>query len=547
MLSQFSAKAISEAQAVVSRGAFMVPSDNIRFNVHVESQRVDNQSQGVNCTAMTVVQLPDKFIDMVQHFDKRSIPRLLTPGGTLQEIRWKDLLDMDALRSIHPFKVHLVLSALFSVRELADHPLRFDPLLQRPAAISALPHGPEHKVKYWPLGTAQIDQSSYEGNALVIQEVLRQLDLDTAEHEQRIALNGVIPFAGDLLTGQRMKGLKSLLSEDDNGFDRLEWLLPVHGFFHNRMNLAYAIFHNHRGNSAGDGFAREINVLNRHGLTAKIKSPNVHTLDEFLLHFWTASTLDNWIARTALVDQRLEARIIANSDLMLLQLERFAIKHGDVGLLDTLCSPLAIFFKGGGHGNYGNDMLDYIQWRKYESTPELRDLIRNCWLVNTQGHPDSFFPVDELQEHINREQREWHTRAGSNFSIDYLKKVTPAIPALAATIKHMAQHFDMLYRSHVHKSPESQADIRLMAKRFRKRKTSEYVAGRTIKESVNKPDNHSVLGTALLQKEATWKKAFKERMLFLQHRSTLQNFESPEELELAVRMQELRLENTLDS
>lgn len=443
MVTQFAEKSMSEVRDVVLNKAVCIPSDNLRFNAHVDSQRLDNVSIGVNCTGMTVVQLPDRFADVLQNFSAHSLKRDVDAQGKPRVIGWSDMVDLDALNQVHKFSSHLVLSALFDLSDLADHPLRSHERLQRPEPVSALPSGASHRTRMWALGTADIDQASYEGSALVLDEILRQLGLNTLEQQQRLACSG-IPLAGDLLTCQRFKGLKGLLCEDDNGFDRLDFAQPVHGYFHNVMNLQYAAFENHRGNSAGDGFAREINVLKRTGLSASTKHPNVHTLDEFLSHFWAAATLDNWMwasgtdtiaqlvqwalavddaeeflrlaqkivrerqssaaltlleeqitseiqlasrasgsssqpsrakakaDRKAFSDARLASRIVCSRDLLLMQVERFAIKHGDVGLLDTLNPLLAIFFKGGGHGNYGNDLLDYLQWRKYESTPELR-------------------------------------------------------------------------------------------------------------------------------------------------------------------------------
>ncbi|EJD39893.1 hypothetical protein AURDEDRAFT_127997 [Auricularia subglabra TFB-10046 SS5] len=400
------------------------------------------------------------------------------------------------------------------------------------------------------------------------------------------------------------------------------------------MNLAYAIFNNHRGDSAGDGFGREINPLNRHGLSASTKHPNLHTLDEFLLHFWTASTLENWMwatgagtvdelvvwaksvtdpqvfvdiserivrerqstvginlledaideaistaeretsvsdaemecngldqppppsqpgtavprtqrakkhARQELDDERLRARIILNRDLLLLQVQRYAIKHGDVGLLDVLTTPLAIYFKGGGHGNYGNDLLHYLHWRANESTDSLRDLVRHCWLVNTVGHEDSFLPVDEMQEHFNREQREWHARAGANFSLNYLKKISPAIPTLAATIKHMAENFDLPYRSQQHTAPNAEKDIRAMAARFHQRTVSEYTPGRQVRDSANRPADFVAEGTKLLQKPATWNKVFDEHIMYHNQRSQSQYFGDADVQQLARKLQDLNL------
>lgn len=190
------------------------------------------------------------------------------------------------------------------------------------------------------------------------------------------------------------------------------------------------------------------------------------------------------------------------------------------------------------------------------------DLVRNCWLVNTKGHEDSFLPVDQMQEHFNRQQRvsvhcsdlsvaeptqEWHTRVGANFSFDLLKRISPAIPALAEIIDHVAANFDLPYRSHVHKSPDAQRDIRIMAQRFHGRKTSEYCPGREIRDAVNQPKDYMASGTILLQKPSTWDKVFGDRMMYLENRSTAQDFESAEDVLLVDRFRRLHVAEPLVS
>lgn len=398
MTKQLAEKSMEEAREAVLSSAVSIPSDNLRLESHVDSERLHNQSQGVNCTGMSVVELPFRFKGILDNYQAHAATRERHTDGSPKIIGWADLMNLDGLRTIHKFSVYLVQSVLFALPELAGLPLRSHDLLKRPDPVSGLP---VQRTRSWALRTVPIDQGSYEGNGLVLEEILRQLHLDTEEQQLRLATSAGLPFPGNLLTGQLQNGLRGLRSEDDNGFDRLDWVLPVHGFFHNRMNFQYAILDNHRGNSAGDGLAREINALDRRGLPATAKQPNLHTLDEFLLHFWTASTLENWMSVTetnsiddlvtwarsitdpatllslsnrivrdlqsavgitklnekvkaaelaaratqsttahrgtnteasSFEDQRLAARIICNRDLNLLQVERFAIKHGDVVL-----------------------------------------------------------------------------------------------------------------------------------------------------------------------------------------------------------------------
>ncbi|EJD45196.1 hypothetical protein AURDEDRAFT_165740 [Auricularia subglabra TFB-10046 SS5] len=162
MVSQLSEKSLDEVREFVLERPVCIPSDNLRTEMHGDSQRIDNQSLGVNCTAIVL---------------KARLGLIGLGSGSL---------DLQA----------------------------------EPEAV----HGKDHRTRAWTLGTVPIDiidQASYEGNAHVLDEILRQLGLESVNHQMR-AYGAGIPFAGDLLTVQRFRGLKGLRCEDDNGFDRLD-------------------------------------------------------------------------------------------------------------------------------------------------------------------------------------------------------------------------------------------------------------------------------------------------------------------------------------
>lgn len=142
---------------------------------------------------------------------------------------------------------------------------------------------------------------------------------------------------------------------------------------------------------------------------------------------------------------------------------------------------------------------------------------------------------------MNDISQEWHRRTGANFSFEYLKKICPAIPALAEVIDHVAENFDLPYRSHAHQSPDAQRDIRVMAERFHQRKVLDFIPGREVENEANRAKDYIASGTSRLQKPATWSKIFKPRMEFLSNHATGQDFDSPEVVNLADRLQRVQL------
>ncbi|EJD40072.1 hypothetical protein AURDEDRAFT_127896 [Auricularia subglabra TFB-10046 SS5] len=625
--------------------------DNVRFNIHADSQRIYNQTLGVNCTALTVLLVPiewlpalvDRGLNMKQLLQVR-----LQDPNKAPYIAWKDFIRRDERITLHRFSVSRVLAVLWDLPELSQSPHRGHDVLRPPEPVLQVP---PRKVEYHMLGTVPLDEVSYEGNDQVIEEVMKQTGYDTPEGRQKICNGYGVPFCGDLLTIKRLRGLQQLQAEDENSYDRKSYMDLAIGWFHVQMNLDRQVFLTHRGTVSSDGLAREANMLNWHGLSAGNDKPEYHTVDEFLHHVFVASTLDCWLWATqtaslvelvewvsaqtdpeailrraniivrmrqssvglqhleleadrltaeaasaaapsgtvlpsegledavpdtidvsdaddsdgdvpsakrrriaddtapgdpvdsapvsapaprarkrkrkqapvgAYYDDVLANRIRLNRDLNLREVLRDRVRHGDVGALRLLIPRLAIMFKGGGNGSYGTEMLEQFQWLEHEDF-----IMKNCWLVNTQGHRDSFLPTDQFQEHNNRKLRDWQDRCGANLSLDYIKKISPIIPVLDASVQQMLKHFALPYRSKVHKVPDATTDIKALLRRFQLRRMSEYVAGRLITDDAARPKDNEANGLALLQDPQTIAEWREEREMHRKYATFAERLENP--------------------
>lgn len=86
----------------------------------------------------------------------------------------------------------------------------------------------------------------------------------------------------------------------------------------------------------------------------------------------------------------------------------------------------------------------------------------NCWLANTTGRWDGFFPLDQLQEHSNLWIKVIYSASGPNASWDYLKRITPLIPTLRAVADHIEDMYGTTTSGKRHHQVDHQKDIEVL-------------------------------------------------------------------------------------
>ena len=101
---------------------------------------------------------------------------------------------------------------------------------------------------------------------------------------------------------------------------------------------------------------------------------------------------------------------------------KYAIKHGDIGLIERVIHRCCLYFNGSNQSNYAFEMLNFQRLLVTEAaSPELKQAILANSLVNLQGKGDTWFEIDLLNELLNLSLKEilW-TRRNSTFSLDLL-------------------------------------------------------------------------------------------------------------------------------
>jgi hypothetical protein len=412
---------------IKNNGRILLMYDNVRIPFQKETQRVNNQTHGDNGTSITAIQLPENPSQKLRQYGELYTARQLELGKLSKteypSVAYHNLVDTSALQFLRAFTVNQVIRILFNSPAFEDYQYKDSPRLSSPPPIHLLPTGRENRTKYWMVGTWPIEESSYDGNSLVLSEVLKHNNggpLDTAAEEE-IAKGG-IPLVGDQLTVSKAVMLSLFRQHDRNPFDRMSWLIPTFGWFHTQMLLAKLILNNHRGTHSSYGLARDIGRLSIKGLASDKEKPYYHTVDELLLTEAEARTYNLWLwasgcksleelrdrvdtpdgsrqiqemaqrivnerastaagqdlddfelkkENKAMQDPVLRQAILLNRDVLLYAELRDAVRQGDVGHLEYLIPTLAMFFKGSGSGNYSKLMISYLQW-KLEAPVEIK-------------------------------------------------------------------------------------------------------------------------------------------------------------------------------
>ncbi|KAI0265992.1 hypothetical protein BC834DRAFT_824511, partial [Gloeopeniophorella convolvens] len=289
---------MESAVVAVKQRTWTLSYDNVNIPKRVFSMRTTNQNQFYSACAATLWVLPE-YVHLPEDLGHEF--RVARREGATEPFNIEDLLDGDAQDAadarIAASAKHRILRFLLDAPAFESYSHKDHPILLPPPPTDQLPAGPEHTTKQFMLYTADIEEASYDGNRQAVEEWLRQLGL--SGEKLRLATDFVIAFIGDQLTVERLRGLMRYRHKDINGYERLDWVLPVFGWLHLLFAFAASILGQYEGTSAGYGLRRAFDLLKRKGLQKTLtKGPFWHHLDEALWHIGEAHILACW-TRTA--------------------------------------------------------------------------------------------------------------------------------------------------------------------------------------------------------------------------------------------------------
>ncbi|KAI0071978.1 hypothetical protein K474DRAFT_1605970 [Panus rudis PR-1116 ss-1] len=152
-------------------------------------------------------------------------------------------------------------------------------------------------------------------------------------------------------------------------------------------------------------------------------------------------------------DMVYENAMLFMRDALVLRAFTEAIKSGASGRIVLLLKVLALAYRGAGRPKYAYETMTLINNLVHVWPKPLRDIVLNNWLVNPTGKPDSWLPVDLLQEHMNYWIKVVYKAHGSNASFEWLKTITPCIDFLRQLATQINQELGSRQGSK-HSSPD---------------------------------------------------------------------------------------------
>ncbi|TBU21646.1 hypothetical protein BD311DRAFT_782804 [Dichomitus squalens] len=517
--SHISTSAMEAVRLVIHRFRWWLAYNNVNFAFKVFSMHLRNQSHFDSGTTGSVFVKP--FAPQPPPLSGEALQAQRRIGRT-NPITLSDIanLDVAAAPRIHSHIVYTVLRMLLDSPEF-DFPTyipQTDPAIAPPPPVSRLPAGRENITKQFVLGTVHINESTYEGTRDLIAEFLRQLNLFTAKEIEHLAKVAALIWIGDQLTIERLRGLANYRSEDLNGFDRLDWLVFVFGWFHLLMAFANSLHRQYFGSPAGKGLRQAFALLKRPGLqSVQIKGTFYHHLHEGIFHVTEAHIRDCWrkvggVAELAELRNRspaelkhlvetlvqhyasndrvedlehvasgreddfLRQAVMWNRDALRYIVLWHAMRQGDVGLMEDLLPHLFFRFSGGGNHKYAVEILKLLQGLHHEWPEDVKAFVRqNCWVINMKGGEEDWTAIDLAIE-----------PRGQNQSWDLMKQRAPAIPTLRTLNDDISRQFRTIYRGMGHTTPAKEADIRLLDEHYNHARLHIYTPGRHTTNTADK-------------------------------------------------------------
>ncbi|KAI0077522.1 hypothetical protein K474DRAFT_1595949, partial [Panus rudis PR-1116 ss-1] len=194
-----------------------------------------------------------------------------------------------------------------------------------------------------------------------------------------------------------------------------------------------------------------------------------------------------------------ENGILFLRDALLFRAFNDAIKAGASGRIVLILKLLALAYRGAGRSKYAHETLHLIHNLTTVWPESIRRIIIQNWLVNPTGRPNSWIPVDLLQEHMNFWIKVIYKAHGSNATTEWLETIAPCIEYLRKLTTQINQELGSRQGSK-HASPDLWRDITELMKSFHEHSVYQVEQGRTIDGEKAEVTNILAAGVEMLQK-----------------------------------------------
>jgi hypothetical protein len=299
-------KSVSQAaqksvRSIVKSGAFWgLCWDNLALPNNKKETTEMHRGSLDHCTTSYLYKLfipaPEHYADVEAYQDicaaleentrlrRIGIPRslMMKPAPDYEVLQRMDFLFAQSIAEYWPQAVLVHLSdfcyEFFGSETMAAYKV-YGQRLERPSMPEGLYKIPHQKSRIHPLKVLDIDESSIDGNAQVIDAIAAELDIDLAR------LNGSsVMITGDQMTTSRVRSLKELRVRDKLE-RRMGFADTLNGWLHTEMAVANGIQRCHSGRKDGldpGSLNRFITVLGRTGITENVTDHDA--LHRLILH-----------------------------------------------------------------------------------------------------------------------------------------------------------------------------------------------------------------------------------------------------------------------
>ncbi|KAF8460194.1 hypothetical protein BDZ91DRAFT_833164 [Kalaharituber pfeilii] len=155
-------------------------------------------------------------------------------------------------------------------------------------AVPTMYRIPVHASKIWTLPTLEIDESTLDGNAQLMEEFLTSIGVEPERMAERSTL-----LAGDLMSVNRANGVIQLRKRDLPEH-RMDWAITVNGQLHTGMTSASAVVECNGGRSDGrdpSSMRRIAAVLGRNKVFDSKNVKDYSSMHRFIHQTWKAHVL----------------------------------------------------------------------------------------------------------------------------------------------------------------------------------------------------------------------------------------------------------------
>ncbi len=378
---------------------------------------------------------------------------------------------------------------------------------------------PRRQTEHSTLGPIRFNEGCIEGQYDVLNAIFCdqfRLHSNPASDSDQQTLSSIVDWRkrlylvyGDQKTVQLIRVVQSERQEATEPFDTYAWVLPIPALFHLLMNLGWGIqriFEGTQSTADQSTLYHTKNILERKHIPSE-RAP-IHHVTELIEHSFNARivglllvhlrqrdgnlsdignvavylsklTPDEFLKLVSAVQERCLSKTTTQSSedeefynhVKFIELAetflclRIAIKYADIGLLRRVVDQCCIIFIGSGQENYASEMLR-LRWliSTKACDPKLQQAILSNSFVNLAGHSDTWYPVDQMNEHLNLALKEilW-ARRNSTFNVDYLFDTCTWTASYCSDLRDAIEHELGETTSNRHTRRSRAEDIRSLA------------------------------------------------------------------------------------